>query len=240
VRRRGQLSGLGRLVSAVLAAVLAGAGLTGCSGGSGGGAEPSRSSTSASQQDTPTAASATTAYPSGAPSGTLFTEPGSELALGESATIAWQPRQGVVGTLRIRVDRVRPTTFKKSFLDWRVDAATRTYAPYFVRAHVTNVGTTELGGFPVPLYGQSAADALVEAAVFKETFKPCHPSTLPKRFGVGETAAVCLVYLVPQRGQLVGAAFRPTQEFDPIVWRPVAPPVSPTTTLPSATTSPPS
>ncbi|MFI2708112.1 hypothetical protein ACH5WX_11250, partial [Nocardioides sp. CER28] len=80
-------------------------------------------------------------------------------------------------------------------------------------------GPTGLGGVPVPLYGESAADALVEAAVFKETFKPCHPSALPTPFATGAHASVCLVYLVPDKGALVGAAFRPTQDFDPIVWK---------------------
>jgi hypothetical protein len=150
----------------------------------------------------------------------VLTEPGSELSLTQGATIAWQPREGLVGTLRVSVDNIEPTTFKKSFQDWKVDATTRTFAPYFVRAHVTNIGATDLGGLPAPIYGESAANALVEAAVFKERFKPCHPSVLPKSFAAGASTTLCLVYLVPDRGQLVGAAFRPTQEFDPIVWRP--------------------
>jgi hypothetical protein len=125
----------------------------------------------------------------------------------------------VAGTVRISVGDIQRTSFKKSFQDWRVDARMRTYTPYFVRARVTNVGQTDLGGVPVPLYGDSAADALVEAAVFKETFKPCHPSALPTPFAAGAKAKVCLVYLVPDKGALVGAAFRPTDDFDPIVWR---------------------
>jgi hypothetical protein len=203
----------GRGPALAASALLAAALLTGCSGASdganrSGGTVPTR---------TPSAA-ATTSYPSGAPTDTVLTEPGSDLALGEGATVSWQPRQGVVGTLWISVDRVVPTTFEESFKDWRVDAKTRTFTPYFVYARVANLGDVDLAGAGVPLYGESAANALVEPAVFKETFKPCNPSTLPRPFPARATASVCLVYLVPDRGSLVGAAFRPTEEFAPITW----------------------
>lgn len=214
------------LVVAVLSGLVVATALTGCSGGSG---------TSSSTRHTPTA-SATTAYPSGAPSGTVLTEPGSDLPLGAAATVTWQPRQSLVGTLRLSVDRVERTTYRKSFRDWKVDATKKTFAPYFVHAQVTNVGRVNLGGVGVPLYGESAAAALVEPAVFKERFKPCHPSTLPKPFVAGASASVCLVYLVPDRGQLVGAAFRPTQEFAPIVWGP-ADPALPSTSSPTASST---
>ena len=213
------------VVSALLAATV----LTGCSGGS----DDSEGATSAGKSRTPTA-SPTTAYPTGTPTGTVLTDPGSDLAFGEAATVTWNPRQGVVGTVQIRVRKVERTTFKKSFLDWRVDARMKTYTPYFVHARVRNVGPTDLGGVAVPLYGESDADALVEAALFKETFKPCHASTLPKPFANGASTPVCLVYLVPNKGKLVGAAFRPTEDFDPIVWKLGAPTLSPAASPPAS------
>jgi hypothetical protein len=205
VARRG-----GSAWALVATGLLAASVLTGCTGGNGG--EP------AASRHTPTT-SPTTAYPTGAPTGTVLTDPGSELAFGAPATITWHPKQNLVGTLRISVDKVARTTFKQSFQDWRVDATMKTYTPYFVHARVTNLGPSGLGGVPVPLYGESAADALVEPAVFKETFKPCNPSVLPTPFASGASAQVCLVYLVPDKGALTGAAFRPTQEFEPIVWK---------------------
>jgi hypothetical protein len=200
-------------VAAVALATVVSAPLAGCSGSDG-----SEGGTGSAASRTPTT-SPTTAYPSGAPSGTVLTDPGSTLGLAQGATVSWQPRQGLVGTLRMSVDRIERTTFKKSFVDWKVDAATRAYAPYFVRVHLTNVGTTDLGGTGVPLYGLSATGAPVEPSSFKETFKPCHPSGLPKPFRPGASVAVCLVYLVPAHGQLVGGEFRPTEDFDPIVWK---------------------
>jgi hypothetical protein len=213
----GRRGGTGLVVSALLAASV----MTGCSDGSGasGTQDGSGSPGTQSAQGADPGGSSSTAYPSGTPTGAVLTEPGTELPLASGATVSWQPRQDVVGTLRMSVDRIERTTFQKSFVDWKVDAKTRTYTPYFVHAHVSNVGDTGLGGVDVPLYGESAANALVEPSVFKETFKPCHPSALPKRFPKGASTSVCLVYLVPEHGALVGAAFRPTEEFDPIVWK---------------------
>lgn len=205
------------LGAALLALALTGA--SGCSGGSGGSGEPSAAASS--RAGTPI----TPAYPSGAASTSALTEPGSELQLGQAASVAWQPKQDLVGTLRLSVSKVERTTFERSFQDWKVDARTATYTPYFVHASVTNLGETDLGGVPVPLYGQSATDALVEPATFKTTFKPCHPGALPSPFPSGATASVCLVYLVPDHGQLVGAAFRPSEQFQTISWTgPIAAP----------------
>ncbi|GAB7006160.1 hypothetical protein JCM18899A_36330 [Nocardioides sp. AN3] len=209
----------------VLASALVALGLlAGCSGQSdsssdstsGGVSSGSAAASSRGAAPTPSRSSSTSAE---SPSGPVLTEPGTDLALGETATVSWRPRQSVVGTLRISVDSLERTTFARSFRDWRVDARTKTYAPFFVHAHITNVGSSDLAGVPVPLYGESAADQLVEPSVFKETFKPCHDRLLPKPFGAGASTAVCLVYLVPSRGALVGAAFRPTQDVSAIVWR---------------------
>ena len=215
MRRRG---GTGLVVAALLAATS----LTGCSHGSeASGTKGTASTTGATGAagGSATADGDGSAYPSGTPSGTLLTDPGTDLSLGSGATVSWQPRENVVGTLRMSVDRIERTSFEKSFLDWRIDAKTRTYTPYFVYAHLSNVGENNLSGVKVPLYGESAANALVEPAVFKETFKPCHPSTLPRKFTTGASTSVCLVYLVPDHGSLVGAAFRPTEDFAPIVWK---------------------
>jgi hypothetical protein len=148
----------------------------------------------------------------------VLTEPGTRLSLGQQASVAWTPRQGLVGTLRIRVDDVERTTFERSFRDWKVDPATATHAPYLVHALVTNIGATDLGGQQVPLYAGSAAGALVEPATFRTTFKPCHPSVLPRPFGPGASTSACLVYLVPDGGEVAGVTFRPEEGFTPVTW----------------------
>ena len=152
------------------------------------------------------------------PDGVELTPPGSRLALGEPATVAYEPRQDQVGVLTITVTRLEKTTFKQSFAGWKLDAATRRTNPYFVRAKVENVGDTDLGGRNVPLYIVDGRNTLIEASSFASTFKPCPVGQFPKKFGHGDRADVCLVYLSPQHGDLTAASFRPTQEFSPITW----------------------
>jgi hypothetical protein len=80
------------------------------------------------------------------------------------------------------------------------------------------VGGTDLGGRPVPLYIVDGRNTLIEASGFASTFKPCPSKALPKKFENGDRAKVCLVYLSPRNGDLTAVSFRPTEDFDPIVW----------------------
>jgi hypothetical protein len=150
--------------------------------------------------------------------GVELTAQGSELAVGDTATVAYEPRQGLVGVLDIKVTRLEKTTFKKSFVGWDLDAQTKKKNPYFVRATVTNRGATQLGGRPVPLYIVDGENALLEATPFASDFPPCSPRSFPEKYGPGKTVKVCMVYLAPDRGDLMAVSFRPTQDFDPITW----------------------
>lgn len=152
------------------------------------------------------------------PEGIQVTPGGSALEVGDTATVAYEVRQGVVAVLDITVTRLERTSFKESFVGWDIDADTKTKKPYFVRATVTNAGETDLGGRPVPLYIVDGSNTLVEATSFESKFKPCQPGVLPEAFPTGTTLDVCLVYLAPDKGDLTAVSFRPTQEYTPITW----------------------
>ena len=153
------------------------------------------------------------------PAGVELTAQGSKLEVGDTATVAYEVRQGVVGVLDIKVTRLEKTSFKKSFVGWDLDPSSRSKAnPYFVRATVTNRGETDLGGRQVPLYIVDGTNTLLEATTFASAFKPCEPGTFPKKFRPGKKVKVCLVFLSPNKGDLTAVSFRPTQEFDPITW----------------------
>lgn len=190
---------------------------------------------------TPTLPSVTpvpSGYPSGATTGLDYAKPGDEVALGAAATVAWQPPQAtVVGALRITVTSIQRTTFAASFKDWKVSDQVKGDAPYFVRATIANSGAVDLGGRAVPLYGETSADTLLEPSTFASTFKPCNPNAFPKSFPAGKVATVCLVYLVPDQGELTGVSFRPTESFVPITWGAVSQTMAETPT-PSATMTP--
>lgn len=151
------------------------------------------------------------------PDGVELTAPGSQLAVGESATVAWTPRKNLIGVLDLKVLKLAEASFK-SFSGWQLDKQTRTTKPYFVTVKVTNSGDTDLGKLGVPLYIVDGDNVLVSASTFASSFKPCPSTPLPKKFAPGQTARVCLVYLSPDKGDLTAVSFRPTQEFVPITW----------------------
>jgi hypothetical protein len=195
--------------------------LAGCSGDDGGpGADASGSSSSTA---TATGSGSTSASESATPSlpvpeGVELSPQGSQLGVGERATVAYEVKQGEVGVLDIAVTRLEKTSFRKSFVGWELDDNQRKANPYFVRATITNRGTTDLGGRRVPLYIVDGTNTLVEPTTFASAFPPCEPGVFPKRFQPGRSAKVCLVFLSPKRGELTAVSFRPTQEFDPITW----------------------
>jgi hypothetical protein len=203
-----------RLVPFVASALLAPAlVLAGCSGDDG------AKDASASSSQTPSdSGSATTKPYLPVPDGVELTAQGSALDLGKHAVVAYEPRQDTVGVLDIKVTALEKTTFATSFKGWQLDADTRKTNPYFVHATVENVGRTDLGGRPVPLYIVDGRNTLIEASTFKSTFKPCPSKSFPGTFKHGDTVKACLVYLSPRHGDLTAVSFRPTQAFDPITW----------------------
>lgn len=211
---------VGRVGSSLVAAVLVvSAGLlAGCSGddsssAGGGSAGDTSSSATGAASATPSASSTLPV-----PDGVELSPEGSQLAVGDTATVAYELRQGVVGVLDIKVTRLEKTTFGKSFVGWDLDQGQKNSNPYFVRATVTNRGETDLGGKPVPLYIVDGTNTLVEATTFASSFTPCQPGAFPKKFKTGRSMKVCLVFLAPKKGELTAVSFRPTQAFDPITW----------------------
>lgn len=208
-----------RIAALALAGLLAGTALAACGGSSGDG--DGKVSATASATGAVSGSASPTAEASGylpVPSGVTLTSQGTALQVGQSATVAWQPSQKVVGVLDLTVTAMHSTTFDRSFSGWELDDATKANAPYFVTASVRNAGESDLGGQTVPLYGAAASGALVEASTFATDFKPCRPGVLPTPFPAGASADVCLVYLVPSAGALEGVSFRPTESFEPITW----------------------
>ena len=151
------------------------------------------------------------------PDGVELTAQGSPLEVGDTAVVAYEPRQDVVGALEITVTRLVDADFD-DFVGWKLTPETRTTNPYFVEATVKNVGDTNLSGQGVPLYAVDGNNKLIEASTFQSTFKPCSPGFFPKPFKGGDKGRFCLVYLAPDRGDLTAVSFRPVEEFDPVTW----------------------
>jgi hypothetical protein len=186
--------------------------------------EPASPSVTASAAPSPTAEdrvespdAATTAPSLPVPEGVELTAQGSELRVGDTATVAWEPRTNVVGVLEVTVTRLEQVPIK-ALAAYRLDPVQRKSSLFYVRATVTNAGATNLAGVAVPLYLLDDRNTLIQATPFAAPYRPCPSKPLPKPFAPGDRVRVCLVYLVPEQGRLEAVSFRPTQEYDPITW----------------------
>ena len=82
----------------------------------------SSSSASSSESESESTSASTSAAPTlPVPAGVELSPEGSQLQVGETATVAWELRQGVVGVLDITVTRLEKTSFRKSFAGWDLD-----------------------------------------------------------------------------------------------------------------------
>ena len=213
---------LAAALAGTLAAGLLG-GLAGCGGSDDGAGNrtPAPSPTPAPVTDTST----TGVDPSGdpaaylpVPEGRELTPPGTALRLGRTATAAWVPRQGVVGVVEVRVDKIEQTTVARSLAGFTLDAAARASTPYFVSTTVDHVGDAALGGRQLPLYVVDDSGRLVAPTGVAQDFEACPGSVLPAGFGPGDRARSCLIFLVPSGASLASVIFRPADGVDPITW----------------------
>src|SRR5262245_56441032 len=123
--------------SGLLAVLLAATLVAGCSG------DDASSDAAPEETDTTTSANSTTYLP--APDGVELTAQGTSLAVGDTATLAWEPRQDVVGVIDVTVDRLEKASFK-DFAGFKITDDIKRTSPFFVRATIENVGTTDLSG----------------------------------------------------------------------------------------------
>jgi hypothetical protein len=210
---------MNRVLARSLAVLLAAAVLVGCSGSGDKKADPDPDpSTSGSTSQSATESPTEEPYLP-VPEGVELTDQGSKLSVGDRAVVAYRPAENApVGVLDIKVIRLEKTTFKESFVGWQLDAATKKSSPYFVHVQIKNVGDTDLGTRPAPLYIVDGKNTLIEPSSFASKFKPCPSTPFPKKFRHGDKVTICLVFLSPDKGKLTAVSFRPTEQFDPIVW----------------------
>lgn len=151
------------------------------------------------------------------PEGVEVTAGGAQLAFGDTATVAHEA-DGRTGVLALTVESAaqgKLADLKGFDLD---DSYKKNGNYYYVRVSVENAGETVLGEVPVPLWGVSGQNTLLQAVEFTSAFKKCPTERLPKRFRPGDTFETCLVYLSPDHGALDAVSYRPDPEFIPIEW----------------------
>ena len=147
-----------------------------------------------------------------------LTEPGTQLAFGDSATVAHEAgKEGGVLTLRVdSASRGALADFAGFELD---DPYKKRGSYYYVRVTLENAGEDPFGEVPVPLWGISGDNTLLQAVQFTSAFNKCPTEELPAGFEPGDRFKTCLVYLSPDKGSLEGLSYRPTEDYVPIEWR---------------------
>ncbi len=182
--------------------------LAGCGGSDDGGTDDAAETPSA----TPTPSATTEA-----PEGEEVTAPGTQLAFGDTATVAHEVKDKEV-LLDLTVESAVQGALD-DFAGFDLDDPYKKRGHYYyVRVTVENSGEKRTGGAPVPLWGVSGEDTLLRAVAFKSAFKKCPTEPLPDTFKPGDAFKTCLVYLSPDKGSLEGVSYRPTEEFVPIEW----------------------
>ena len=137
------------------------------------------------------------------PDGVELTEQGSSLDVGETATVAYEVRQGVVGVLDITVTRLEKTSFEESFVGWDLDAEDEDRQA-LLRARDAS---------PTAARPTSAADRCRSTSSTAPTpwsrrprsrarSSRAEPGSFPEPFPPGATRELCLVYLAPDKGDL--------------------------------------
>lgn len=151
------------------------------------------------------------------PEGTELTAPGSQLAFGDTATVAYEGKdQGTLLDLTVESAALGSL---KDFQGFDLDDPYKKRGNYYyVRVSVKNTGKEQIGNVAVPLWGISGQNTLLRAVEFKSSFGECPTEPLPADFKPRATFKTCLVFLSPDKGSLAGVSYRPTADFVPIEW----------------------
>ena len=173
-------------------------------------------SSSCSDGDPPASSAPDTSVSTAADT-TAATEPGTDLGLGETATLVWQPTATVTGMLDLSVDEVSEQP-RSVFDGWVRDDVMATARPYFVTVSLANAGESDLGGRDVPLYLRDDTGALGAPWTVGGDFTACQSGPVPAPFEPGAETEMCLVYLVPGGARIEDMVFEPTEGYDPISW----------------------
>ena len=151
------------------------------------------------------------------PGDASITAPGTKLGFGDSATVAYEVKdQGTVLDLTVNsAEQGALSDFAGFNLE---DKYQRQANYYYVRVNVENAGKDTFGGVDVPLWGISGNNTLLPPVKFLSAFAPCPTEALPEKFKPGDKFTTCLVFLSPDKGDLAGVSYRPTEDYVPIEW----------------------
>jgi hypothetical protein len=154
------------------------------------------------------------------PAGVTLTKGGTTLTEDKPASVVYQVGGRAASAITVTVSAVRKGSIKRDFRFFSLSEADRRATPFYVDVTVKNEGPAGLGGAALPIFAHDSSNTNLPANDIVGTFKPCKNSTLPKSFLTGETAKLCLVYLVPRGKALQSVDLQTGSAKDAITWTP--------------------
>ena len=153
------------------------------------------------------------------PDGVTISKPGTTRKPGETATVVYQVDEQAASAITVTIANVRRGVIE----DFRFFSLTPDQlmsSPFYVDLTVVNEGPAGLGGVALPVFARDDADMLLPPTPIVGSFAPCPSGQLPESFLPGETATLCLVYLVPAGQALVSVDLQPDGDDSTITWSP--------------------
>ena len=207
---RGTRVGLSALTAGVLALGVAACGSSASSGGA------TQSATSSAAQTAAATSSAAAAAP------------GTDLKLGQTATVSFATtlksgEDGPSYRLRVQVESMDRGTLA-DFNGIQLDAAEKASTPYYVKAKITNVGPGKIATSDndpgIQIEGVDKTGQTQQSVTFFGDFPKCDEKSAPSSMGAGASFETCLTFLVP--GGITKVAYTGTGSYidKPVTWSP--------------------
>lgn len=153
------------------------------------------------------------------PAGVELTPAGTELEVGKPATVVFETGDGAASAITAMPTKVTRGKIE-DFTFFSLDEASMQSTPYYVTATVTNEGPAGLGGLRAPFVVHDDTDMIVAPNVINGEFEPCENGQLPATFLPGDTAELCMVFLVPKGRELVSVDAVSSDPASAVRWKP--------------------
>jgi hypothetical protein len=205
---------------------LAAVALSACGGGSSSSSTGSQqAATGSSSASAMSATSASTTANASASASGATAAPGSKLAVGQSAKVAYTPAGSTdkrkASTLLVTVKSFDKGTLS-DFNGIQLDANEKASTPVYVKVHVTNLGpaNVDVDSTAAAIEGVDNTGNNQSSVTFIGDFPKCPDAASTKPIATGKGYDDCLTFLVP--GGITKVSYNGTNDYinSPVTWAP--------------------
>ena len=152
------------------------------------------------------------------PEGVELTDAGTELRIGDPASVIFAAGANRVSTIKVAVTRVVKGSMERDFTNFGLTAQQRKQEPYYVTVKVTNTGPGALGGSTPPVRALDSTDTYFPPTSLVGDLPVCQGGPLPTPFDVGDSVTTCLLFIAKPDTTVTEIQLRPYARFDPVSW----------------------